>query len=167
MKGEQLTMDFIHADKNGIKYDEYDDIADGDYGAVLGFHTKFDLPRPARPRLLDDDVYRFRDGFMQEELDEFREAHANGDLEKAFDSLIDLSYVVIGTAIFMGLPWEEGFAEVHRANMDKVPVQSADESKRGSSYDIVKPDSWRGPDLDRVLREHDHLVSVMEDTVDE
>jgi len=41
--------------------------------------------------------------------------------------------------------------EVQRANMSKVRASSESQSKRGSSLDVIKPEGWRGPDIQGVL----------------
>ena len=49
--------------------------------------------------------------------------------------------------------WEAGWDEVQRANMAKVrAAEDGSDSKRGSSWDVVKPDGWRDPDLEAVLQ---------------
>jgi predicted HAD superfamily Cof-like phosphohydrolase len=122
-----------------------------DFDDVGKFHQKFDLDnvtynKPG-PRPVDPELIEFRRKFMQEELDEFIEAYANGDIEK----MVDLSYVVLGTAHLLGLPWPQLFREVQRANMTKVRAKHADESKRGSTFDVVKPEGWRPPKIREVL----------------
>lgn len=113
---------------------------------VRDFHTKFGVPMADRPAFLEESMEEFRTKFMQEELNEFSDACGIGNMEKAADALVDLVYVVIGTALMMGLPWPELWAEVQRANMEKRRAVSASESKRGSTLDVVKPEGWRGPD---------------------
>ena len=78
---------------------------------------------------------------MQEELDEFKTAVANQDLAEQADALIDLVYFAKGTANMLGLPWEELWADVQRANISKV----AGVGKRGHLVDCVKPIGWRPP----------------------
>jgi predicted HAD superfamily Cof-like phosphohydrolase len=113
---------------------------------VKEFHRKFGVPVRERPQLLNEDEHLYRLRFLREELDEFHEAYEAGDLVKAFDALLDLAYVVHGTAIMMGLPWQEGWDHVQRANMMKRRVVNGAESKRGSELDVVKPDGWVGPE---------------------
>lgn len=132
------------------------------YRDVLAFHERFDLPRPARPTLLDDEQYAFRRDFLREELREFEAAHERGDLAGAFDGLLDLVYVALGTAIFMGLPWDAGWYQVQRANMAKVPVERPEDSKRGSRFDIVKPAGWHPPEIAHVLGHWDSYVTQLE-----
>ena len=120
---------------------------------VQAFHKKFDLPTDVdNPHFPSDEVMDFRLGFLMEELDEIGAGIYNSDLEEVADGLIDLIYVAIGTGLFMGLPMDELWDEVQRANMDEVRAKSADESKRDSRLDVVKPSGWRGPDITRVLQ---------------
>lgn len=145
---------------------------------VGAFHRKFDLPHAprAKPRALDPSLFRFRAGFLIEELAEFVEAcgyyqvaptlrtvakaladrnaphligpMADADVAGAADALADLVYVALGTAHFMGLPFDEVWDEVQRANMTKERATSADDlrSKREHAFDVVKPEGWALPD---------------------
>ena len=71
---------------------------------VIHFHQKFGVPVATEPSFLNCEAYAFRVKFMQEELDEFREAHSTGDMHGAADALVDLAYVVHGTAHMMACP---------------------------------------------------------------
>lgn len=134
----------VHRHRPGVEFDD-----------VGAFHSRFGLPNvldsPINPHLLDDDVYKFRIDFMAEELTEFEDAHKAGDLALAADALIDLVYVVMGTAHLMGLPWKELWNEVQRANMEKVRAPDAESSKRHHHFDVIKPEGWQPPDIDMVL----------------
>lgn len=151
---------------------------------VGDFHEKFKLdnvsnrgagPRPTNKQLMD-----FRIRFMQEELDEFCLGAQEGDHEKMFDALLDLAYVVLGSAQVLGYPWQEGWDEVQRANMTKercaldhkFEAHSVDSdlcihyganhepcgqpkhrhSLRGSINDVIKPPGWTPPDLKSILK---------------
>ena len=109
------------------------------------FHSKFGLYYGGGPRELPVQLAEFRVKFMQEELDEYGQACAQRDLEGQLDALVDLVYVAMGTAYQQGLDFDEAWRRVHAANMKKVRAASADESKRGSSFDIVKPPGWTAP----------------------
>ena len=78
------------------------------------------------------------------------------DLEKALDSLVDLAYVLVGTVLLHGFGNKhelgktiigEAWQRVHNANMRKVRAASAEESKRKSGFDVVKPEGWQPPKL--------------------
>lgn len=126
-------------------------------GNVHEFHEKFGLPLGKDDQLtnnLDATVFRLK--FLQEELDELEEALGDGDRVKAFDALLDLAYVAYGTALFLGVDpaqWHAGMHAVHSCNMAKIRVAKAEDSKRGSAYDVKKPDGWVGPEarLEEIL----------------
>lgn len=126
------------------------------YLDLAAFHAKFGLTPNLLPDFLPEDVERFRLDFLQEELDEIRDAAEAGDLPKMFDGLLDLVYVAIGTAHLMGLPWQDGWDEVQRANMAKERASGADDerSTRKHSADVVKPEGWAPPDIEGVLRRY-------------
>jgi len=121
------------------------------------FHHKFGLPHvycfgDIGPKELPQELMEFRIKFLQEELDEFVEGHNEDDPAKMADALIDLVYVAMGTAHFMGLPWQILWDDVQQANMRKVRAQSdGSDSKRGSSFDVVKPEGWVGPKTEEIL----------------
>lgn len=126
----------------------FDDVGD--------FHEKFGLDnvthRGSGPRLVPLDLMDFRIKFLHEELKEFEDAYAEGNVAKMFDALLDLAYVTFGTAHLMGFPWQRGWDEVQRANMSKVRAQAdGSDSRRDSSWDVVKPYGWEPPDIEGVL----------------
>lgn len=124
---------------------------------VAEFHEKFGLPNGTVDLLaVDAAAARFRITFMREELTEFTEDLSMGNRVGAFDALLDLAYVVYGTALFMGVTpeqWKEGMNAVHQCNMKKVRVEREEQSKRGSAFDVKKPEGWVGPEdeLGRIL----------------
>lgn len=110
---------------------------------VKEFHKKFEIPMAERPSVMHPTMARFRVNFMQEELDEFVEAYDKGDVAVMVDSLIDLVYVALGTALIMGVSegqWQRCWDIVQLANMAKVRGVSG-----RSSYDVVKPEGWTDP----------------------
>lgn len=170
MNGRELhaLYEQVNAELNCV-VDDYDNSCDadafdllaeklthelGDNADVRAFQEKFDIPMSQIPAFLDGKAERFRTKFLQEELDEFKEACQHQDLAKAFDALLDLAYVVHGTALMMGLPWDKGWAEVQRANMQKVRATDPTASKRGSPLDVVKPVGWQPPN------HHQHLENA-------
>ena len=125
----------------------FDDVGD--------FHEKFGLASVTQngpnPSMLPDDLYEFRFRFMYEELYEFRDARHADDLAGMADALVDLVYVALGTAHMMGLPWQELWDEVQRANMTKVRAPDAESSKRHHSFDVIKPEGFIPPNIEEVL----------------
>jgi predicted HAD superfamily Cof-like phosphohydrolase len=119
---------------------------------VADFHKKFGLEPTSQPDFPVEQIWKLKNVHMQEELDELRAAAINGDLEEYFDGLIDLVYVALGAAYLAGLPFEQGFLRVHQANMTKVRALRSSDSKRGSTYDIVKPAGFVAPTLTDLIR---------------
>ena len=124
------------------------------YEDICKFHEKFGLSNDGKPKILDEHATQFRTKFMYEELEEFIESYNKQDLAGMADALIDLTYVAMGTAYMMGLPWQDLWNEVQRANMSKVRATDASQSKRGSSLDVVKPEGWKAPDIEGVLNKY-------------
>lgn len=140
------------------------------YDDVGKFHRKFDLPvaqetadklvmqritNVTQPRLMTPMELDYRLKFIWEELREFIEAHAKGDLVGAADAVADLAWVVLGMGQYMGLPFEAVWAEVRRANMEKRPWKEGDKVKPRNTVgmEVVKPEGWQPPDILRVISE--------------
>lgn len=122
---------------------------------VHAFMEKFDLGAKTEVTHVSKDVLDWRFKLMDEELNEFASAAATQDMAKMADALIDLAYVTHGTALVMGLPWEDLWDDVHCCNMAKV---------RGTSHrgvggpDVIKPPGWDGPMTEWVLEEHGYDI---------
>jgi len=118
----------------------------GERADVLAFQQKFSVPMAKEPTWLPPELQAFREKFLHEELNEFITAYSEKDMHGAADALVDLAYVLHGTALMMGLPWPMLWDEVQRKNMQKMRAKSAEQSKRGSSFDVIKPEGWTPPD---------------------
>lgn len=144
---------------------------------VKDFMGKFLQHYDGKPRMLPDDLLKFRMDFMVEEFTEYSdhvlaikkeiystllpnvdEANITHHLAEALDALIDLAYVVLGTAHLHGFDFVEGWRRVHDANMRKARAASSAESVRGSPYDVVKPPGWERPKHDDLVEDHIHRV---------
>lgn len=125
---------------------------------IKAFHEKFGLApvNATHAMLLPNDLAKFRIGFIAEELTEYTKACKEGDLAEAADAIVDMLYVIFGTAYLHNLPIEALWDEVHRVNMTKVRATDPTASKRGSAYDVVKPVGWTPPDINGVLHAHNH-----------
>ena len=86
---------------------------------VLEFHKAFNL---AVDEPLSEGLLRLRMKLIEEEYNEVRDelSRESLDLERTTAELADLMYVVLGTAVSLGLPIIEVFNEIHRANMSKL-----------------------------------------------
>lgn len=128
---------------------------------VGAFHQKFGLHSVSKSGAgqtdaeNDAELMDFRVGFMQEELQEFILGFEEGDITQMADALVDLQYIVLGTAHLLGLPWHSLWDDVHRANMAKRrALPDGSDSKRGSAFDVVKPEGWQGPKTAEILRDN-------------
>ncbi len=122
------------------------------YALIKDFHTKFGLEYNDKPRTLPSDLRHFRIDFMDEEVAEYATASYDGNLHDQLDALVDLVYVALGTAYIQGFDFNEAFKRVHEANMKKVRANRLTDSKRGSLYDVVKPEGWTAPDLSDLVK---------------
>lgn len=148
-----------------VKVDLHLTVDDSNFDDVGNFHRRFGLPavpsgggssEPSFPEAFDERMFKFRLKFLKEELREIQTAWEAGDLAGVFDGLLDLNYVSHGTAHLLGLPWQEGWDEVQRANMTKIRAESAAQSRRntgrGHAFDVVKPPDFVPPDIAGVLK---------------
>lgn len=117
------------------------------FGDITEFHQKFSLKYQGAPRALPKDLQKFRNLFLNEELKEYFHSVTEEDLEGQLDALVDLVYVAIGTAYLNGFDFNEAWYRVHKANMSKIRAERPADSKRGSGFDVVKPEGWQPPSL--------------------
>jgi NTP pyrophosphatase (non-canonical NTP hydrolase) len=115
---------------------------------LVAFHAAFSHPVAATPTF---DVVRttLRLKLMREELDETAEAMLRKDMKETADGLADLMYVVLGTAVELGINMAPVFAEVHRSNMAKLGADGKPITRDDGK--TLKPDGWTPPDIEGVL----------------
>ena len=116
---------------------------------VKAFHTKFGFMVNQKPVHLSPRKMAERIAFLQEELDELKLGAQQHNMPEMADALVDIVYVALGTALMMGLPWDRLFADVQRANMQKIRGVG----KRGNLSDCIKPAGWVGPLTEGILKE--------------
>lgn len=113
--------------------------------AVAEFHEKFGLPIREAPGIPEDSERDLRIALGDEEWAETREAMEKGDLPGIADGIVDLIYVLLGTAESYGFNASSVFVAVHEANMAKEGGGSRADGK------ILKPDGWTPPDIEDIL----------------
>lgn len=116
------------------------------FTSVGEFRAKMKLPMSDLPQLLSPEQASYFARFIMEELSEYLRANEEQSLVDAADAIVDLVYVTLGCAHAMGLPFEELFEVVHKANMQKEPANEFCRSIRGNQYDVVKPVGWVAPE---------------------
>lgn len=116
---------------------------------VRKFHQKFGLPAPSEHTLLDLSARRRRYNLITEEAKELLEAT---DPTSQLDALIDLLYVVHGTAVEMGLnpeALEEAFKVVHLSNLAKLGKDGKPILREDGK--LLKPEGWQPPNLEGIF----------------
>jgi predicted HAD superfamily Cof-like phosphohydrolase len=74
------------------------------------------------------------------------------DMAETTDAMCDLIYVVLGTAMEMGIDLEPFFNEVHRTNMLKEGGAVREDGK------ILKPEGWKPPRIAEMIAEGAGLI---------
>lgn len=121
------------------------------------FHRKFRLPvtdvfvKCGEMTKSEED---FRLKFLDEEMEELRLAIVERNVAKQLDALVDIAWVAMGTAHYLGAPFNEAWAEVRRANMEKVRMNVDPDKPYRNIGAVVKPVGWRPPDIDGVIKKH-------------
>lgn len=134
------------------------------FDAVVAFQQQAYGLLPDRLALPTKEEIALRMRLVQEEYSELlvelgsayvaRDAQDDGHgLLKSFSyaklagELVDLVYVVLGTAAAFGIPFDECFAAVHRANMAKF----AGGPRFSETGKLLKPEGWRPADLGLIV----------------
>jgi predicted HAD superfamily Cof-like phosphohydrolase len=120
---------------------------------IAEMHTKYGTNKAVRSMSKSQlkSFLKFRVDFLQEELDEMKEASANGmpiDAPEVVDALIDLCVVAIGTLDAFDVDAYKAWDVVHKANMNKeVGVKESRPNPLGLP-DLIKPEGWVAPTHD-------------------
>lgn len=110
-------------------------------------HDLQNHPRVQTPQVLSDEEFAFRLMAFEEEINEYSEARAKGNLEGQLDALVDLVVFAMGAAAVQGFDFTEAFHRVMDANLAKRQGMT----KRNYSKDLVKPAYWRPPYMGDLL----------------
>ncbi len=121
--------------------------------ALLEFNEAFEIPKMEAPGLGPDDLAELRVKLLREEVEEYAQALADGDLVEVLDALADIGYILAGSVINHGLHhlYDEAFAEVHRSNMAKLVDGKVLRREDGK---VMKPEGWTPPELADILSSH-------------
>ena len=90
---------------------------------VEEFNQTFGKPNNYEPTIPEEKEWKFVYDFVQEELEEYREACERGDIVEVLDALCDIAYVAVGNPTMLhGLKskiWP-AYQEVQASNMSKA-----------------------------------------------
>lgn len=88
---------------------------------VREFHEAFGVAVADAPlNSIPLELRGLRESLVREEFNEFLDALWSGDMVEIADALADLTYVVYGTAVSLGIDLDAVLEEVHRSNMTKL-----------------------------------------------
>ncbi len=125
---------------------------------IVAFHAALEAT-PTAPTIPHPDTLSLRRTLIQEEYREVMAAFANafavldGEMETAVDlaplahELADLLYVVYGTFATLGINADAVYAEVHRANMEKLG------GPRRADGKLLKPPGWQPANISSILQQ--------------
>ena len=120
---------------------------------IREFHQALGAEMPARPTLPDASILTLRQTLIREEYDEvtavFQQliSGQSSDIIPLIHELTDLLYVVYGAIEACGVDANPVFAEVHRANMEKMT------GPRRADGKLLKPPGWQPADVQGVIKQ--------------
>ena len=121
------------------------------YNAVKDFQQAFGQRVGDRPFLPSSHERELRMRLMKEEYKEYKKAEEANDLVNLAVELADIIYIACGTAVSYGIPLNEVFEEIHKANMAKLIDGKVLRREDGK---IQKPDGWKPADVAGILKKH-------------
>ncbi len=96
-----------------------------------------------------EELFELRMALIREEYSEFMAAHEGEDLVELADAICDLVYVLVGTAVSYGIPFDRCFAEVQRSNMSKLGEDGEPIVREDGK--ILKGPNFSKPDLHSII----------------
>jgi len=114
---------------------------------IKAFQTAFECNVLPVPTIPVKEIQELRIRLLQEELDELKVANIDGDIVEVADALVDIMYVLLGTACEYGLvdKMEEMWDLVHKNNMNKLwPDGKVHKRADGK---VIKPEGFQKVEL--------------------
>jgi|TARA_B100001741_G_C16201445_1_gene436053 predicted HAD superfamily Cof-like phosphohydrolase len=113
------------------------------------FMTAFGQEVKTKPGLGSEKINNLRINLINEELEEFKEAIKNNDLNEAIDALTDILYVTYGAGHAFGVNLDKCFDEVQKSNMSKL----GDDGKPIYNKDgkVMKGPNYFKPNLSKFI----------------
>lgn len=112
---------------------------------TMAFQQKYGLWRKDQFGILPEEEMKVKIGHLYEELAEIDKAHKEGNIYEISDGLIDLIYVASGLLNLMNMPAQALWNDVQARNMQKIRATKDNVGKRGSTFDVIKPEGWLPP----------------------
>jgi predicted HAD superfamily Cof-like phosphohydrolase len=118
---------------------------------LLDFHQKYgQYVSPILTTDIPPGVKKLRQKLIIEEYKELLKALKEDNLVDIADAAADLVYVVVGTCIAYGIPFDRIFSEVHNSNMTKTPIKVINQ---GDKYGTKNPKGpgYMPPEIQKIL----------------
>lgn len=112
---------------------------------TMAFQQKYGLWRKDQFGILSEEEMKVKIGHLYEELAEIDKARKEGNIYEISDGLIDLIYVASGLLNLMNMPAQALWNDVQARNMQKIRATKDNVGKRGSTFDVIKPEGWLPP----------------------
>lgn len=112
---------------------------------TMAFQQKYGLWRKDQFGILPEEEMKVKIGHLYEELAEIDKAHKEGNIYEISDGLTDLIYVASGLLNLMNMPARALWNDVQARNMQKIRATKDNVGKRGSTFDVIKPEGWLPP----------------------
>lgn len=112
---------------------------------TMAFQQKYGLWRKDQFGILPEEEMKVKISHLYEELAEIDKAHKEGNIYEISDGLTDLIYVASGLLNLMNMPAQALWNDVQARNMQKIRATKDNVGKRGSTFDVIKPEGWLPP----------------------
>ena len=123
------------------------------FNIIKDMHRRFEIPA-GDEGLLPEEQRKLSLEALKEEVQEYANALEQKDSAEQLDALLDLVYFAYGRMYLSGFTKEmvtRATALIHYANMSKQRASCDEDSKRGSKFDLIKPEGWKAPDIVSVV----------------
>lgn len=116
---------------------------------VMEWHDTYNVPVGQRPDFLTPSRERLRMNLIEEEWNELILAVHNHDFLGIIDALGDLTYVIYGMAIEMGVNLDSVLEEIQRSNMSKLGEDGKPIFREDGK--VLKGPNFSPPNLEGVI----------------
>lgn len=144
-----LTGYFEYIDDEDLDAQEYHSLMltwnTNIFDDTMAFQQKYGLWRKDQFGILPEEEMKVKIGHLYEELAEIDKAHKEGNIYEISDGLTDLIYVASGLLNLMNMPAQALWNDVQVRNMQKIRATKDNVGKRGSTFDVIKPEGWLPP----------------------
>lgn len=108
---------------------------------LIEFNKAFGIQYPEKPQLVDAKTQELRVNLLLEEIQEYRDANASGNIVEVLDAIGDCLYIIIGTAVQHGMQsiLESAFSAIYSSNMSKLDSDGKPIINGDSIYDPRRP----------------------------